>query len=95
MVIYLCETTGCDTAAWAADTAGLGGASRDEISRAEGGTLATPPFLSPAAVACMLVSLDVTYTLRALSLRATAAASVEDSCHKQAYETTSNMTLKN
>jgi len=53
-----------------------------------GATLAMPPFLSPADDACMLVSLDVTYTVRALSLRDTVAGSVENSCRKQRQETT-------
>jgi len=55
MMPHLCETTGCDAVACAADAAGLGG-----TSRVVGGTLAMPPFLSPAAAACILVSLDVT-----------------------------------
>jgi len=84
MMLHLCEAIGWDAVAWAADAAGLGGGiSRATTSRIAGGTLATPPFLSPAAEACILVSLDVTYTVRALSLRDAAAGSVENSCHKK------------
>jgi len=46
-----------------------------------GVTFAMPPFLSPVDEACILLSLDVTNMLRALSFRDTVPGSVENSCH--------------
>lgn len=85
----LCRTAGCDATARAAGMAG--GTSR--VTTCAGGTLATPPFLSLSDVAVVTLSLDVTYMLRALSLRCTVAAgSVENSCYVPSHEASKNIT---